>query len=109
MIVVLIAFMILLVKNHPIDFLNGGSIPFPFGTICPLCNGAGKRPVESSEGVHLMVIFDPKEFMDIGTINSPDGLIQTMAKKEMTPKLQRANQIIVSTDVSGFFSSLAAS
>ena len=91
-------------KKSSNRFINGGSIPFPFGTICPLCNGAGRRPVESSEVVHLMVIFDPKEFMDKGTINSPDGLIQTMAKKEMTPKLQRANQIVVSNDISGFFS-----
>ena len=40
-------------------FLDGGPIPFPFGGICPLCNGAGKKPVVSSENVHLAVIFDP--------------------------------------------------
>jgi hypothetical protein len=92
-------------KKSSNRFLNGGSIPFPFGGICPLCNGAGKRPVESSEAVNLMVIFDPKQFMDIGTpVDTAGGMIQTMGKKEMTPKMQRANQIVVSTDISGFFS-----
>ena len=92
-------------KKSSNRYLNGGPVPFPFGGICPMCNGAGRRPVESSENVHVMVIFSPKEFMDIGVpVNSPDGLIQTMGKKEMTPKFQRANQIVVSTDISGFFS-----
>ena len=85
-------------------FLDGGPIPFPFGGICPLCNGAGKKPVVSSENVHLAVIFDPKQFLEISTpVNTADGYIQTLAKKEITPKLQRAKSIIVATEISGYF------
>ena len=59
----------------------------------------------SSEDVNLAVIFEPKQFLEINTpVNSADGFIQTLAKKEMTPKLQRAKEIIVATDISGFFS-----
>ena len=86
-------------------FQNGGPAPFPFGTICPLCNGNGKRPITSSENVNLAVIFEPRQFLQMSTpVNTADGYIQTLAKRIMTPKLQRAKEIIVSTDTSGFFS-----
>tara|TARA_R110000824_G_scaffold130213_6_gene291986 strand:- start:595 stop:1122 length:528 start_codon:yes stop_codon:yes gene_type:complete len=86
-------------------FQNGGPVPFPFGGICPLCNGNGKRPITSSENVKLAVIFEPKQFLEISTpVNTADGYIQTLAKKAMTARLQRAKEIIVATDVSGFFS-----
>jgi len=85
-------------------YINGGPVPFMFGGVCPLCNGAGKKPVETTEDVHLAVVFEPREFLDIRTpVNTADGYIQTLAKKEMTPKLRRANEIVVATDVSGFF------
>ena len=85
-------------------FQNGGPVPFPFGSVCPLCNGNGKKPVLSSEEVNLAVIFEPRQFLEISTpVNTADGYIQTLANKSMTPKLQRAKEIVVSTDVSGFF------
>ena len=83
---------------------NGGPVPFPFGGICPLCNGNGKKPVTASENVNLAVIFEPRQFLEIeAPVNTADGYIQTLAKKDLTPKLQRAKEIIVATDVSGFF------
>lgn len=86
-------------------FQGGGPAPFPFGTLCPLCNGDGKRPLTSSENVNLAVIFEPRQFLEISTpVNTADGYIQTLAKSVMTPKLRRAKEIVVSTDVSGFFS-----
>ena len=86
-------------------FQNGGPVPFPFGSLCPLCNGNGKKPVTSSENVNLAVIFEPRQFLEMSTpVNTADGYIQTLANKNMTPKLQRAKEIIVATDVSGFFS-----
>ena len=85
-------------------FQNGGPVPFPFGGICPLCNGNGKKPVTASENVNLAVIFEPRQFLEIeAPVNTADGYIQTLAKKDLTPKLQRAKEIIVATDVSGFF------
>ena len=86
-------------------FQDGGPAPFPFGTICPVCNGNGRRPLTSSEDVRLAVIFEPKQFLEINTpVNTADGYIQTLAKKTMTPKLQKAKEIIVATDLSGQFS-----
>ena len=86
-------------------FQNGGPVPFPFGSVCPLCNGNGKRSVTSSENVNLAVIFEPRHFLEMTTpVNTADGYIQTLANKIMTPKLRRAKEIVVSTDVSGYFS-----
>lgn len=86
-------------------YQDGGPAPFPFGTVCPLCNGNGRRPLTSSENVRLAVIFEPKEFLQLNApVNTADGYIQTLAKKTMTPKLQKAKEIIVATDLSGQFS-----
>ena len=85
-------------------FQNGGPVPFPFQGICPVCNGVGKKPVESSEDVNLAVIFEPRDFIALDThVNTADGYIQTLANKSMTSKLQRAKEIIVATDISGYF------
>jgi len=86
-------------------YQDGGPAPFPFGTVCPLCNGNGRRPLTSSENVRLAVIFEPKQFLQLNApVNTADGYIQTLAKKTMTPKLQKAKEIIVATDLSGQFS-----
>ena len=85
-------------------FQDGGPIPFPYGGVCPMCNGGGRKGVTSTEDVNLAVIFEPRQFLDISApVNTADGYIQTLAKKVMTPKLQRAKEIVVATAVSGFF------
>jgi|19_taG_2_1085344.scaffolds.fasta_scaffold00068_25 hypothetical protein len=83
-------------------FQDGGPIPFPFGNICPMCNGGGKRAVESSEDLSLMVIWDQKDFFKVGSVNTPDGDIQTMTFADRTPKLKRAKEIVVATNIAGY-------
>lgn len=85
-------------------YLNGGPLPFPFGRLCPLCNGAGQRPVVSTEDVDLIVVYDPRDFIQFNTtVDAPNGLIQTMSKIELMPKLQAAKSIKVSKDIEGYF------
>ena len=36
-------------------YQSGGPAPFPFGNLCPMCNGNGRRPVTSSESVNVLV------------------------------------------------------
>ena len=79
-------------------FQSGGPVPFPFGTICPMCGGNGKRGVETSESLNMMVIFDAKQFVNIGTIANPDGMIQVITFSDRAPKLRRAKEIVVTTD-----------
>lgn len=83
-------------------FQDGGPVPFPFGTICPMCNGNGKRPIETSEDIKLMIIWDHKEFMNAGTVNNPDGMIQTVTFASNIPKLKRAKEIIVNSDQASY-------
>lgn len=85
-------------------YQDGGPVPFPFSTICPMCNGEGKKSVVSTEGINLLVVYDPKDFIGWDkTVNKPDGYIQTMAKINATPKLQRAKSITVATDIDNYF------
>lgn len=83
-------------------FQDGGPIPFPFGSICPMCGGEGKRGIETTENINLMVIWDAKEFLNVGTVNNPDNMIQTLTFSSNTPKLKRAKELIVSTDIQGY-------
>jgi len=83
-------------------FQDGGPSPFPFGGICPMCNGAGKRSVETTEEINLMVIFDHDQFMNRGTVADPAGMIQTVTFASNTPKLKRAKEIVVATDITSY-------
>lgn len=80
-------------------FQDGGPIPFPFGGICPMCNGDGKRAVETTEDINLMVVWDTKQFMNASTVNIAEGTIQTITFMKNAPKLKRAKEIIVATDL----------
>lgn len=83
-------------------FQAGGSIPFPFGQICPVCNGEGKIANESSENVDLLVIHEPKQFIGGLPANLLDGTIQVIAKRELTAKLEKANTMLASLSANGF-------
>jgi len=81
------------------SYLDGGPAPFPFGGICPMCNGAGKHPVESTENINLMVIWNPKEFINVGTVNVAEEMIQTLTFKNVTYKIKNAREIQVAKHV----------
>lgn len=83
-------------------FQDGGPVPFPFGNICPVCDGRGKRGIESTENIKLMVIWDHKQFVNVGTINNPEGLVQTMTFVSNTPKLKRAKELIINSDQASY-------
>ena len=83
-------------------YQSGGPIPFPNGVICPMCNGDGKKPIETTEDINLVVIWDSKNFIDSNTVNDPVGIIETITFIENTPKLKRAKEIIVAKDISNF-------
>lgn len=67
-----------------------------------MCNGAGKRSVETTEEINLMVIFDHDQFMNRGTVADPAGMIQTVTFASNTPKLKRAKEIVVATDITSY-------
>lgn len=83
-------------------YQDGGPIPFPFGSICPMCNGEGKKGIVTTEDLNLMVIWDQKDFFQVGTVNTPEGDIQTMTFADRTPKLKRAKELIVATNIGSY-------
>lgn len=83
---------------------NSGPSPFPQYSICPVCNGKGMLEYDSTEIVHLGVIFDSKYFINWNskTINIPDGAVQTICRIELLPKIKNANSIIFDTTLSEY-------
>ncbi len=80
-------------------FQDGGPMPFPFGSICPMCNGNGKRAYEASENIKLMIVWNYKQFINNNTVNNPEGVIQSITFAKNTPKLKKAKEIIIATDI----------
>jgi len=84
------------------SYLTGGPMPFQAGSTCPMCNGTYKRPIETTEDIHLMVIWDFKKFMGGVPVNMQYGdLVQTMTFLNNTTKLKMAKELIVATNLNG--------
>ena len=87
-------------------FQHGGRVPFHAQT-CATCNSTGKKPVEQTENVTMFPIwgaFDiTKELVPIQAddVQSPQDLVLTIGDIGITPKLRRAKEIIINTDVEG--------
>lgn len=81
-------------------YKTGGDVNFPYGQLCPICNGIGFIFHVNEETIDLLVIYDYKKFVNFNSnINMPDGSIQTIAKFVDLNKLQKANSLIVDTSV----------
>lgn len=79
-------------------YKSGGQINFPYGQLCPVCNGIGFKYNTTEDTIDLLVIHDYKKWINFNTnANIPDGMIQTVAKFTDLQKLQKANTLIVDT------------
>lgn len=90
------------VRNRSANIYTvGGPIPFTDGQICPYCHGSGRVQSDpTTETIELVVIFDPKDWINVGRVNTADGRIQTVSLFSTTAaKLKRASTIVVGTDV----------
>ena len=84
-------------------YQSGGPIPFYHGT-CPVCNGAGKIQVTSTETIYLMPIWNSKDWYPLSqnSINMADISVQTLSKMTTYPSLVRATSIIIDTTVTNY-------
>lgn len=81
-------------------YKTGGDISFPYGQICPVCNGVGFKFNVSEDTIDLLVIYDYKKWINFNTnLNISEGMIQTVAKFTDLYKLQKANTLIVDISV----------
>lgn len=76
----------------------GGDYNFPYGQLCPVCNGIGFTFTVKEATVDLLIIYDAKKWINFNnTISIPDGMIQTISKFSDLQKIQSANTLIVDT------------
>jgi hypothetical protein len=86
-------------------YKSGGPNPFAEGSICPVCMGMGNIPSSSSsQTLYIACIFDSKYWMNWSskTINIPDGMVQTICKVDLLPKIRNASSIIIDATISKY-------
>lgn len=83
---------------------SGGPVPFARHTTCPVCNGFGYIDTASDETVYLGIIFDSKYWLnwDSKTMRIPDGMVQSLSKIDILPKLKNCKEMIMDTDISNY-------
>ena len=87
-------------KKSSNRYITGGPIPFANGQICPMCGGVGRIAQEDSEEIALAVIWDQKNWIDLGVnIHAPEGYAQTISEMSSLPKIKKAKDIIFSIDI----------
>lgn len=83
---------------------SGGPIYFARETICPVCNGFGYIDKSSNETIYLAIIFDSKYWLnwDSKTMRIPDGMVQSLSKIELLPKIKNCKDMIMDTDLANY-------
>ena len=76
---------------------HGGPIPIPNLTGCPFCGGSGKREVEQSEIIQLLITADPARYDDPNRI--PGGILITRTYLYNLPKIKMCRYMKVTGDV----------
>ncbi len=75
----------------------GGPIPFPEGTLCPVCGGQGIFALpEKTDIIKLLCRWNPADFMIItGSINVPYSVVETEGLLVDWPKVQQARIMFI--------------
>lgn len=83
-------------------YFPGGPIEFHTG-ICPYCHGRGRIQNETTDILIAAVNFDYNTWVGWNGTSArtryPDGGAQTMSKMDTITKIQRAQEIILNTDI----------
>jgi hypothetical protein len=79
-------------------------INFARYTTCPICNGFGYVDKSKDETVYLAVIFDSKYWLnwDSKSMRIPDGMVQSLSKIDLLPKIKNCSEMIMDTDLSSY-------
>lgn len=85
-------------KKSSNRYLHGGPIPFPNGSICPLCNGTSKKAIAQEENIRLAIEWSPARFVKpLPNLVIPDGSIQTKGYVSDIPKIKRSIEMVAQT------------
>jgi hypothetical protein len=95
------------INNRSLNIYNStGPAPFPENSICSICNGYGKIEESKSEIIYLAVIFDSKYWLnwDYKAVKIQDGMVQTLCKIELLPKIRNAQYMTMDTNIQSYTS-----
>lgn len=82
-------------KKSSNRYRNGGPLPFPNGSVCPLCSGAGKKALSQEENINLAIDWTPSRFVKtLDVVRLPDGAIQTKGYTRDIPKIKKCIEMI---------------
>lgn len=83
---------------------TGGPIPFANGSVCPWCNGTGRRAEELTETIHLGCEWNPREFTRLFPnidIRKPNSTLRTKGYLRDAPKMARCDHLRLQSPVEG--------
>lgn len=86
-------------------YLHGGPMPFPFGSICPLCEGVGGLAGEEvSEVIRVIVHWNPKKYMNVklDNVRLNNGVISIKGHIADMPKISRMSYFIPHIEIDGY-------
>ena len=90
-------------------FQDGGPMPFRNGSMCPMCNGAGKLMESDRTEINYMVViwsYEGWKQLGLNSIigNSPNlsqGEALSLSVVSLYPNIMRANYVILDTSLEG--------
>jgi len=78
----------------------GGPKPFDNNTMCPVCGGEGRSSSRETEDITLRIYWSPKDWSTYATtIENPEGVAQVIGYMKDLPKVERATEILLNSDV----------
>jgi hypothetical protein len=84
-------------------WITGGPIPFDAGSTCPMCGGVGRRAIEKTANIRMLVQAEPSKWWVKPPFNVqvPTGMIQTKGYMSDVPRLLQSRKMIFQTDIEG--------
>lgn len=86
-------------------YLSGGPVPFPQGSICPVCDGAGGTLAsETFDIVQVILHWQPREFggVKLDNVRLAKGVIKIKGYLSDLPKFQRCSYMIPHINIDAF-------
>jgi len=92
-------------KKHTNISKSGAGVPLYASNQCSVCNGTSLVATEVSETLYMIPLWDYKQWfktgLSAGLINArnPEGYVQTFSKIELLPKIKKAKEIRIDTNI----------
>ncbi len=83
---------------------TGGPTQFSLGSLCPMCNGDGRRAEEVTEILRFLCEWDPKRFfkpLRNLDVRLPMGICQTKGYLADLPKVLRCDHMVLQVPIEG--------